>query len=395
MRSPRRRLRGRRLAGALRLLGDELAAVRAAPHLAQRRLARARPAPRLRRACGSAGSDTGSRCASGCCRRCCATCACRGRRADGRGPPHPCADRARGALLAGRAGFLERLGSTPPAPQLGTAAVRRCPARRDDRRSAPRASAPASPRRCPVHPDDHAERPRTSERPCRRELLRPAGCRLRDDPSRDASTGVGATGPHGSGAARASAGAGPPTPVDPCRRRAAAARTDSGRPGRAEPRLDDGRGAPLALEPRDAPVRLSRCPAVGATAPACRRTPELELERPSRFGPPRFGRLACRVRRPGVALRGESATARPVVGGRNATCIANAMTPAPIGAGVIFERTGGVLLSQGVYPQVPSARAGLTAVFGMGTGVSPPPWPPDHLSVSAALRELHSEHEHR
>ncbi len=40
-------------------------------------------------------------------------------------------------------------------------------------------------------------------------------------------------------------------------------------------------------------------------------------------------------------------------------------------------RSGGVLLSQGVYPQVPSALAGLTAVFGMGTGVTPPPWPPE------------------
>ena len=38
---------------------------------------------------------------------------------------------------------------------------------------------------------------------------------------------------------------------------------------------------------------------------------------------------------------------------------------------------GGVLLSQGATPQVPSALAGLTAVFGMGTGVSPPPWPPE------------------
>src|SRR5690606_37262268 len=34
------------------------------------------------------------------------------------------------------------------------------------------------------------------------------------------------------------------------------------------------------------------------------------------------------------------------------------------------ERTGGVLLSQGVAPQVPSALKGLTALFGMGRGVS-------------------------
>jgi hypothetical protein len=42
---------------------------------------------------------------------------------------------------------------------------------------------------------------------------------------------------------------------------------------------------------------------------------------------------------------------------------------------------GGDLLSQGVYPQVPSALAVLTAVFGMGTGVSPPLWPPELLLI--------------
>ncbi len=40
------------------------------------------------------------------------------------------------------------------------------------------------------------------------------------------------------------------------------------------------------------------------------------------------------------------------------------------------KEPGGDLLSQENDLQVPSARAGLTAVFGMGTGVSPPPWPP-------------------
>ncbi len=44
-----------------------------------------------------------------------------------------------------------------------------------------------------------------------------------------------------------------------------------------------------------------------------------------------------------------------------------------------MRNPGGDLLSQGASPQVPSARAGLTAVFGMGTGVSPPPWPPEIL----------------
>ena len=56
--------------------------------------------------------------------------------------------------------------------------------------------------------------------------------------------------------------------------------------------------------------------------------------------------------------------------------------------------SGGVLLSQGVYPQVPSALAGLTAVFGMGTGVTPPPWPPEICCQRGLTpRELQSEHE--
>ena len=39
--------------------------------------------------------------------------------------------------------------------------------------------------------------------------------------------------------------------------------------------------------------------------------------------------------------------------------------------------SGGDLLSRGIAPQVPSALAGLTSVFGMGTGGSLPLSPPD------------------
>ncbi len=46
-------------------------------------------------------------------------------------------------------------------------------------------------------------------------------------------------------------------------------------------------------------------------------------------------------------------------------------TNAPERASVV-EKSGGVLLSQGVYPQVPLALAVLTSVFGMGTGVTLP-----------------------
>ncbi len=41
--------------------------------------------------------------------------------------------------------------------------------------------------------------------------------------------------------------------------------------------------------------------------------------------------------------------------------------------------SGSDLLSQDPAVQVPSALVGLTAVFGMGTGVAPPPLPPDWL----------------
>src|ERR1039458_640851 len=65
-------------------------------------------------------------------------------------------------------------------------------------------------------------------------------------------------------------------------------------------------------------------------------------------------------------------------------------TPAPPGSGendegppgggpclVLHEKTGGVLLSQALASQAPSALRGLTALFGMGRGVSPSLEPPE------------------
>ena len=45
-------------------------------------------------------------------------------------------------------------------------------------------------------------------------------------------------------------------------------------------------------------------------------------------------------------------------------------------------KPGNGLLSRGVTTQVPSALEGLTAVFGMGTGVSPPLSLPEHLDLN-------------
>jgi hypothetical protein len=50
--------------------------------------------------------------------------------------------------------------------------------------------------------------------------------------------------------------------------------------------------------------------------------------------------------------------------------------------------SGSVLLSQAVPSLVPSALEGLTSVFGMGTGVAPPPLPPETLLSVLNLREV-------
>ena len=45
-------------------------------------------------------------------------------------------------------------------------------------------------------------------------------------------------------------------------------------------------------------------------------------------------------------------------------------------SGTRKKNPGNVLLSHQATLAVPSALEGLTAVFGMGTGVTPPPWSP-------------------
>ena len=57
---------------------------------------------------------------------------------------------------------------------------------------------------------------------------------------------------------------------------------------------------------------------------------------------------------------------------------------------VSFLVTGNVLPSQVVSNSVLSAQKGLTAVFGMGTGVSPSPLSPVSLNVFFAHSQLHS-----
>ena len=54
---------------------------------------------------------------------------------------------------------------------------------------------------------------------------------------------------------------------------------------------------------------------------------------------------------------------------------------------------GSVVLSHRASPAVPSAQRGLTAVFGMGTGVSPALWPPATSSWCHQLTNMGMERE--
>ena len=64
--------------------------------------------------------------------------------------------------------------------------------------------------------------------------------------------------------------------------------------------------------------------------------------------------------------------------------------PIPFGMGSVFL-TGSYLSSQAASSQVLSTYKGLTTVFGMGTGGSPQPSPPDY----SFLRALHPQNFHR
>src|ERR1700693_306334 len=62
------------------------------------------------------------------------------------------------------------------------------------------------------------------------------------------------------------------------------------------------------------------------------------------------------------------------------------------GAGAVLQAKekdlGDDLLSQTVASPVPSAQTGLTAVFGMGTGVSPSLWSPKSFSSIVMRRSI-------
>src|SRR5207245_4576435 len=79
----------------------------------------------------------------------------------------------------------------------------------------------------------------------------------------------------------------------------------------------------------------------------------------------------------------------------DATCSASApTTTGPPWAARVLEKTGGVLLSQALAGQVPSALRGLTALFGMGRGVSPSPKPPEKLERPRLSRSFKTAQRH-
>jgi hypothetical protein len=78
---------------------------------------------------------------------------------------------------------------------------------------------------------------------------------------------------------------------------------------------------------------------------------------------------------PAGVASGRSREAGASAQGIGAPTRQSASTPIPLwgcAEALVERKSGDDLLSQGVTPQVPSALAVFTAVFGMGTGVSPP-----------------------
>ena len=89
---------------------------------------------------------------------------------------------------------------------------------------------------------------------------------------------------------------------------------------------------------------------------------------------------------------------RRSAGGAKTRLRSTRRTPSPRSrASTDAKKTGGVLLSQVLADQVPSALRGLTALFGMGRGVSPSPRPPETVEKPplAVLQNCTAPHGHQ
>ena len=254
-------------------------------------------------------------------------------------------------------------------------------------RACPTSAAPARP--WTGRPTARPARPATGRRPPRpSERPRPAVVRARPPPDRRAARSTrrsasdrdraAASGcaasrrlADGPGAARSAATVGAPSPA-PLRPRRPAGPVPAGAPG-----------------PRPRTIPWTSGPAAAAAARTAPEPPAGD----GREGPDDEDELGGAMRRARVLTRGPRLETGVAAPGQN-----DEKTPPK--RGLSDEKSGGVLLSQGVSPQVPSALAGLTSVFGMGTGVTPPLWPPksvvkgDAARRRSSPRELHSEHEH-
>lgn len=190
-----------------------------------------------------------------------------------------------------------------------------------------------------------------------------------------------------------------PAPLPPGRDEPDRPEGDEPAPPRPRPELEPGPERALELLPR------------GPAADRPPRLPSRGLERASEGGIGqscgRARRCAPRPRRGrpsgdgGDTLPADAGRRRPSICGTPVQGVGKRRRAEPYGS-ALREKSGGVLLSQGRSSQVPSALEGLTSVFGMGTGVTPPLWPPKSVvnyerrsgrTGSAASRGLHSEHE--
>jgi hypothetical protein len=134
------------------------------------------------------------------------------------------------------------------------------------------------------------------------------------------------------------------------------------------PRGPHGRECPTSAPPRrQAHARVPQPSALHASA--------RELERGAPFSTPHPASLHLVAASPAPTLRcADLAAAR----------------------GQVKQKTGGVLLSQVLADRVPSALRGLTALFGMGRGVSPSPRPPEKVEKPPlpVLQNCTAPHEH-
>jgi hypothetical protein len=126
-------------------------------------------------------------------------------------------------------------------------------------------------------------------------------------------------------------------------------------------------------------------------APECRAAPSRRrgLARRCRAGRGRQGA-------PSVLSRDTSVPSRDT---RRVDLVTKAIAAprAALRGGSCAVRTGGVLLSQALASQVPSALRGLTSLFGMGRGVSPSLKPPENrerprVSGSFKTAQRHNEY---